>query len=223
MSGEMAPEQKLLDRLTTDQVICVESFGRGAPGGLRSDETALIEGSVESRRREFAAVRSCARDALGALGAPVGSILPGPGGAPVWPDGVVGSMTHCAGFRAAAVAPSRRVYALGIDAEVNERLPDGVASEIADSSEWARLDRLPDRGVAWDRLLFSAKESTFKCWYPATHRWVGFSDIVVDLDVSGSFEARLSPGLARGAGFPRSVVRGRWGVLGTVVATAVVL
>jgi 4'-phosphopantetheinyl transferase EntD len=223
MSGEMDAEQYLLDRLTPDEVICVESFGPGAAGGLRSDEGSFIEGSVESRQHEFAAVRSCAREALGALGAPVGSILPGLGGAPVWPDGVVGSMTHCAGFRAAAVAPSWRVYALGIDAEVNERLPDGVASDIADPSEWARLDRLPDRGVAWDRLLFSAKESTFKCWYPATHRWVGFSDIVVDVDVSGSFEARLSPGLARGAGFPRGVVRGRWGFLGTIVATAVVL
>lgn len=219
----MAPKQSLLDRLTPDEVICVESFGPGVSGGLRADETSFIEGSVESRRHEFAAVRSCAREALGVLGAPVGSILPGPGGAPVWPNGVVGSMTHCAGFRAAAVAPSRSVFAIGIDAEVNEHLPDGVAPEIAYPSELARLDRFPDREVAWDRLLFSAKESTFKCWYSATHQWVGFSDIEIDLDVSGSFEARLSLSVAHYADFPRSIVHGRWGVLGGVVATAVAM
>jgi 4'-phosphopantetheinyl transferase EntD len=60
-------------------------------------EADLVADAVEKRRREFVTTRRCARQALAQLGVPPVPIRPGPGRAPVWPAGVVGSLTHCAG------------------------------------------------------------------------------------------------------------------------------
>ena len=74
--------------------------------GLFPAEAAIVARAVERRKDEFATIRRCARTALAELGVPAGPILPGVRGAPVWPAGIVGSMTHCVGYRAAAVARS---------------------------------------------------------------------------------------------------------------------
>ena len=73
------------------------------------------------------------------LGYPQVPILPGVGGAPIWPVGVRGSMTHCTGYAAAAVAPRPRVFAIGIDAEPDAPLPDGVVDLVATPTEQDRL------------------------------------------------------------------------------------
>jgi enterobactin synthetase component D / holo-[acyl-carrier protein] synthase len=61
-----------------------------------------------------------AAESFGALPAP---ILPGPAGEPGWPPGVTGSITHCPGYRACAVARTEDLAAIGIDAEPDEELP----------------------------------------------------------------------------------------------------
>ena len=83
-----------------------ECFGEPPGGVLFVEEEQVIAHAVPVRRREYAVVRSCARVCLGRLGYPRVPILPGVGGAPIWPAGVVGSLTHCAGYAAAAVGPS---------------------------------------------------------------------------------------------------------------------
>jgi len=169
---------------------------------------------VESRRREFAAGRACARAALARLGQSAVPVLRGPGGAPRWPDGTAGSITHCAGYRAAAVTFTRDVASLGIDAEADEPLPDrGMLDRIASGEERTRLRELAAAapGTSWDRLLFSAKESVYKAWFPLTQRWLGFesADILID-PRAGTFTARLLvPGpFVNGA--PLSRLNGRW-------------
>ena len=85
-------------------IAAVEAFDDDIPARLFPEEEALVARSVDKRRREFTTARRCAREALARLGVPPAPILPGERGAPRWPAGVVGSMTHCAGYRAAAVA-----------------------------------------------------------------------------------------------------------------------
>lgn len=184
--------------------------------------------ALESRRREFATTRACARTAMARLGLPEVSVLPGPHGAPQWPAGGVGSITHCAGYRAAAVALASDYASLGVDAEPNEALPDhGMLELIALGDERDRLGQLVAAipGVAWDRLLFSAKESVYKAWFPLAGRWLGFTsaDIVID-PCAGTFTARLLvPGPAVG-GSPLTILNGRWladrGFLLTAVAVS---
>jgi len=150
--------------------------------------------AVPKRRSEFATGRACARAALAKLGLPPSPIVPGPRGAPQWPAGVAGSITHCAGYRAAAVAYLTDVAGIGLDAEPNAPLPDGVLDRIAVAQEQAWLPELAAAapGVSWDRLLFCAKESVYKAWFPLTRRWLGFEQAVITVDLrAGAFTAEL--------------------------------
>ncbi len=95
------------------QVAVAEEFGDLPDVRLFPDEEAVIANAVDKRRREFATARACARTALAKLGVPAAPIVPGSRGAPQWPPGVVGSITHCAGYRASAVALGRDVVTIG--------------------------------------------------------------------------------------------------------------
>jgi 4'-phosphopantetheinyl transferase EntD len=155
------------------------------------EEQAIVQNSVSRRRKEFFTVRRCAREALSEMGIRPAPILSGAHGEPLWPDGVVGSMTHCPNYRAAVVASRDRFSTVGIDAEPNLALPDRLVSMICMGNEIDQLKEWPLSGVALDRLMFSAKEATYKAWYPLTHRWLGFEDVTVTIYVDGSFDARL--------------------------------
>lgn len=161
---------------------------------LYPEEEAIVERAVETRRREFATARACAREALAELGEPSRPILSGPRGEPLWPAGIVGSITHCDGYRACAAARSSRLRAVGVDAEPDLPLPDGLLGEIALPEERGQLRRLADEapGTHWDRLLFSIKESVYKAWFPLAGSWLGFEDAMVEIDLRArTFDARL--------------------------------
>lgn len=91
-------------------------------------EAAVISRAVDKRRREFQTVRHCTARASGELGVPPAAILPGEHREPIWPPGVVGSLTHCTDHRA---AHQRDVLTVGIDAKPHEPLPPDVAEAIA--------------------------------------------------------------------------------------------
>jgi 4'-phosphopantetheinyl transferase EntD len=174
-------------------VAAVEAFDDPPDAVLFPEEEAVVAAAVDKRRREFTTARVCARAALASLGLPATPILPGQRGAPGWPEGVVGSMTHCAGYRAAALAHDRDALTIGIDAEVHEALPVGVLDLVSLPAERARLRQLSadEPGVCWDRLLFSVKESVYKAWFPLTRTWLDFEEAEVTLDPSGGFTAAL--------------------------------
>jgi enterobactin synthetase component D / holo-[acyl-carrier protein] synthase len=165
---------------------------------LFPEEEAVVARAVEKRRREFTTARACAREALARLDRPPKAILPGPRGEPLWPPGIVGSITHCEGYRACAVAQASELVTIGVDAEPNQPLPDGLLGDIALPEERELLRDLMRRlpGTHWDRLLFSIKESIYKAWFPLAERWLGFEDAMVAIDWERqSFSARvLVPG-----------------------------
>jgi len=214
----------VIEEILPSSVAAAEEFGDRPEAVLFPEEEAVVARAVERRRRSFATARACARQALAELGVPPSPILPGPKGAPQWPAGIAGSITHCNGYRACAVAWTHEVAALGIDAEPDEALPRGVLRRIARPGETRRLSDLAavDSTVCWERLLFCAKESVYKAWFPLTGRWLGFGDAAVTIDPrAGTFGAQLlvpGPvvGGARLAGFA-----GRWLARGGLVATAV--
>jgi 4'-phosphopantetheinyl transferase EntD len=193
--------------------------------GLFPDEELAVSRAVEGRRREFTTGRACAREALARLGLARTSVPVGEAGAPRWPQGAVGSITHCHGCRAAAVGRAEDFAAIGIDAEPNQRLSGEALRAIALPVELERVRQLQWQapGVCWDRLLFSAKESVYKVWFPLTESKLGFEDAEIVFALkAGSFFARLRrPGPASGGGPP--VLRGRWSVDGGLVATAIAL
>jgi 4'-phosphopantetheinyl transferase EntD len=106
-------------------------------------------------------------------------------------------MTHCIGYRAAAVAHQREVLTVGIDAEPHEPLPADVAAAChrprRGLAGLATLAAAQD-AVCWDRVLFCANETVYKAWFPSTHRWLGFeqANITIDPGVIGRTEGTFS-------------------------------
>ncbi len=161
--------------------------------GLLPEEESAIGGAVERRRREFAAGRAAARQAMDALGLPKRPIPMGRDRAPVWPEGVVGSISHSDAFCLAAVARSDRVLALGVDVEPDLPLEETLWDSVLTPDELAWLSARPagERGRL-ARLIFSAKECVYKARYPLTRTLHGFTDMRVDLDLpAGAYRAVL--------------------------------
>ncbi|MGV0992870.1 MAG: 4'-phosphopantetheinyl transferase family protein [Mycobacterium sp.] len=191
------------------------------------EEEPLIARSVAKRRNEFITVRHCARLAMEALGVPAAPILKGEKGEPQWPSGVVGSLTHCQGYRGAVVGRSTGVRSVGIDAEPHDVLPDKVLEAISLPAERLEIAALSGE-LHWDRILFCAKEATYKAWFPLTQRWLGFEDAHITFDVdnggsSGSFVSRILIDPAAQFGPPLTELAGRWSVAGGLALTAIVL
>ncbi|MCA1675715.1 MAG: 4'-phosphopantetheinyl transferase superfamily protein [Actinobacteria bacterium] len=209
----------MIEKILPAEVACAEAFDDPPEAVLYPEEEAVISRAVDKRRREFRTVRHCARRALRELGIPPVALLPGERGMPQWPPGVVGSMTHCAGYRAAAVARSRDLLTVGIDAEPHDVLPRDVLGYVALDEEQARLAELAaaDNGTCWDRLLFCIKETVYKAWFPLTRQWLGFEDAAVIIDpgtvlpsAAGAFAARLLVAGPTIAGEPLTGFHGRW-------------
>lgn len=216
----------MIEEILPHAVISVEALDDPSNVVLFPAEEVAVGRPVEKRRREFTTARACARMAFAQLGLPPSPITTGERGEPVWPTGIVGSITHCDGYRACAIARSTEMVTIGIDAEPNAALPKGVLSEIAGTQELRWLGDLQRTApeVRWDRLLFSAKECVYKAWFPLAKRWLGFDDVVVTVDLSAeTFSARLLVPGPLLTDRRLTVFSGRWLVRDGFVLTAIAL
>jgi 4'-phosphopantetheinyl transferase EntD len=219
----------VIDRILPRAAVAAESFGGLPPAGLDlfPAEERAVRTAGSARRAEFTAGRRCARTALAGLGVPAAPILPGPAGEPGWPDGVTGSITHCPGYRACAVARTGDLAAIGIDAEPDTELPRHLAEAVATAWERTWIQRqaaagTPGPAVRWTRLVFSAKEAAAKAWYPLAGRWPDLAELTVAATAAGDLVVRLA---GAAPGLP-ATLSGRWlardGLIVTVVAGPVV-
>ena len=202
--------------------ICVAET-TGDFGHLRDAEREYFASAVPKRVREATTARSCARLYLREpeLTEPPTELVfvPRADGSPPWPAGVVGSMTHCAGYRAAVVASAHRYAGVGIDVEPAVPLSAAVQELIVRDEE-----RRFAFGV-YSKVLFSAKEAALKTWYPLGFRGFDVSDISVTCDVEsaagrGGEDAR-GTFMARIPTMPDApVLPGSWVIGGGFVATA---
>jgi enterobactin synthetase component D len=145
------------------------------------------------------------------LGLPAGAIGRGPGGEPVWPSGVTGSITHKGEYVSAAVARATEVLSLGIDAEaiVSPEWAARIASHVMLPNEAAVGGSGLSPAVRLS-LLFSIKEAVFKCLYPLVRRRFYYDALaVVEIDpAQGVFRAELQTPLP-GFDHPRAELTGR--------------
>ncbi|MFZ1153774.1 MAG: 4'-phosphopantetheinyl transferase superfamily protein [Solirubrobacteraceae bacterium] len=214
----------MIEEILPADVVSVEAREDTTDARLFPEEQLVVSRAVDKRRREFTTARMCARAALEKLGLPAVPIPCGERGEPLWPAGVVGSITHCESYRACAVAQSSKLVTVGIDAEPNAALPDGLLGDIARPEELPMLRQLEleSSEVHWDRLLFSAKESIYKAWFPLARRWLGFEDAVVAVDPSAAmFKARLLVPGPLLAGGPLRGFSGSWMVRDGIILTAI--
>ncbi|HEX4814125.1 MAG TPA: 4'-phosphopantetheinyl transferase superfamily protein [Nonomuraea sp.] len=212
----------MIEDILPDAVVAVHTFTDPPGVVLFPEEADLVRHAAEKRRREFTTARHCVHRAMELLGVPAVPVLSGAHGEPAWPPGVAGSITHCAGYRAAAVGAAPA--AIGIDAEPDGPLPPGVLDAVSVPQERQMLRRLAAEhpGTNWDRMLFSAKESVYKAWYPLARRWLDFQDAAIVLDpLGGTFDARLLVAGPRWQGRRLSGFSGRWMAGNGLVLTAI--
>lgn len=218
----------MIKRILPSYLTYAESFDDASDESLFPEEAAVVEHAVEKRRREFTTGRICARRALRKLGRPAVPLLPGAHGEPQWPVGIVGSITHCSGYRGAVVGEVSQAAAIGIDAEPNEPLPGTLLASISHAEERSDVDLLTRTysGVCWDRLLFSAKEAVYKSWFTLTGAWLDFDATLVRLrprEWTGTFAASLLVPGPEVAGEKIDAFSGRWLLSRGVLVTAIVV
>ena len=154
----------------------------GDPTNLLPEEAAYVEKAVAKRVKEFAAGRVCAKAALAALGVHDVALLAGLGRQPLWPAGIVGSITHTAGLCAAAVASAGRVAAIGLDSEIAGAPTVDIWPSICRDEELAWVGSLAaEQHAAAVTLLFSAKEAFYKAQYPLVGEWLDFHDVRIEV------------------------------------------
>ena len=159
---------------------------------LWSAEAAASGRMRPNRLREFAAGRAAARAAMAQLGVPVAAIPMGPDRAPIWPEGVTGSISHCATAALAVVMASTGAGTIGVDIEEATGLDPDLWETVLTPTErdWVRtLPRETQAQVA--KRAFCAKEAVYKAQYPQTGRVIGFEDVELTPHPTG-FTATLA-------------------------------
>ena len=142
-------------------------------------ERAAVARAVTSRRLEFARGRACARAALAALGRDPVAVPVGPDREPLWPEGVVGSITHAGERVAAVVAPASGLAGIGIDVEARRPLTAEVRAKVVLPEDRVAV------GDAGPLVVFSAKEAVFKALFPTTRVWMGFDAVILEEEPEG--------------------------------------
>jgi 4'-phosphopantetheinyl transferase EntD len=185
-------------------------IGRREFPGYEVEEKALGR-AVPKRTHEFRAGRAYARAALSILGAEACGIPVGEHREPIWPLGIVGSITHSDRLSFAIVARSRDFRALGLDIEEDTALDPDLAALICRPEERARARTGQHDRMDTGKLLFVIKEAFYKSYFPVTGTFLEFQDVSVTIDMHDqSFHAELvqlsKPSLA---GY--RVIQGRFG------------
>ncbi|GAA6196002.1 4'-phosphopantetheinyl transferase [Pseudophaeobacter arcticus] len=158
------------------------------PAPFAAETACLSPNAVDKRRREFAAGRAAAHQAMAQLGhAPV-AIPVAKNRAPLWPSALVGSITHTRSCAMAVVAAKGPIQGLGIDVEEDKPLADELWPAICSAQEqdWLRQQDNPGQLA---KLVFSAKEAAYKCQFTVSERFYGFDGMELTIDLS---ECRFS-------------------------------
>lgn len=170
-------------------------------------ETALVlpgslDRAVPKRRAEFVAGRMAIASAAASVGLRAQNVARSDGGAPFWPAGLVGSVTHCDGLACAIVSSVGNFVSLGIDLEriCDEQEAERLRPMVSGEAEWEGLSRWSeDRGRRFT-AIFSAKEAVYKFIHPLVRRFVDFGEVFVEPVVPGQLRVRFEPPLARETG-----------------------
>ena len=172
----------LISRLLVPGLFAAETWDQGQPIAVHPGEDIHVARSAAKRRHDFALGRACARAALAEMGHGDAVIPKGDDGAPLWPEGIVGSITHTKGYAAAVVGESRNFAGLGIDAEQVAGVTRDLWPRLFTTVEQERLEAQPDPQLA-ATLFFSAKEAGYKAW--SLNGPLAFREIEIALDQEG--------------------------------------
>ena len=183
----------MIEKLFSNQVVVLKATQKMWDGGLYPEEQECIRKAVPKRRREFTAGRLCAREVLFRLGIDDFPLLVGPGRDPLWPKNIVGSISHCTNFCVVAATKYRAIKGLGVDVEMAGPLEKSVKELVCTEKEKQWIANTPPLiGPDLAKIIFSAKESLYKCLFPLTRKPLDFMDFQVVLNTqTDEFDVEL--------------------------------
>ena len=206
------PDPALLRGLFGSEVhIDASSFCAGATG-LSAAEQALVAGAVQKREREFATGRLLARRLLAELGYVDFELLRDSDRVPIWPENVVGSISHKEDLCIVAVASARDRAGLGLDVEPDQPVKPGLERLVCRPRErdWVESAAASEQGRRC-RAVFSAKEAVYKAFFPRLRRFWGFHDVEVEFELDDDrFRAQLPASADRSEVDGRILRRNGW-------------
>ena len=144
---------------------------------LTPAEYKIIDSACDKRKLEFSTGRWCAKQALAIEGINNLSILSGKNREPIWPTGIVGSISHCKDECGAVIAKSNNIGAIGFDVENIKELKNDIAKIVCTKIEtkWlAEQNKYPYNVMLL--LIFSLKESVYKCIFQHQQLAIEFKD-----------------------------------------------
>jgi len=199
---------RLISRILAPGIFGAEMEDVGQPVLLPPEEELLVAMAADKRRRDFMLGRACARTALEQLGHHHAVIGKAEDGAPCWPAGVVGSITHAKGYAAALVGDARQFCGIGVDAERLGGMTEELWPRLFDAAECRYLSNLDGaaRNLA-ATLFFSAKESCYKAW--AIKGALPFREMHVTMEEDGFIAA-----------WSGRILHGRYAAEGDLMVTA---
>ena len=191
--SSIAKLAQLAQKILPENVSCATGDPLCAGAELHPLEMAFAEKMCASRRVEFTCGRTIARRAMAPLGHGAAPVLMTSDRAPVWPENIVGNLSHTSTACIALAAPAREYVSLGVDLETDEPLDKDLIAEICNNDENRWLLQQPeDRRGQLARLVFSAKEAAYKAQYPLTRTVFGFDRMSVSFDFpKGTFRAKF--------------------------------
>ena len=134
------------------------------------------------RLADFSTGRYCAIKALEQLGIQDAIIPMGEDRAPIWPEGIVGSISHCDSLTGAIVAKSADHISLGLDVEEIGMVTPDLWDLVFTENEKNYLSRLSDEDkLVQSTAIFSIKEAFYKFQHPITKTFLDFLDVEVSL------------------------------------------
>jgi 4'-phosphopantetheinyl transferase EntD len=189
----------MIERVFPADVVTVTATPAMWEVPLHPKEALCVARAVDKRKREFTAGRACARVALARLGIRDFPLLSNAEDrTPIWPPGIAGSISHTAGCCGVAVARIDEIRGIGYDVEESKKLDRRLLADICTPAEIDRLSEVAGTNspvwseLDWAKVVFSAKESFYKCYYPLAQTYLGFHDAEIDLfPEESSFVARL--------------------------------
>lgn len=213
-----------LSALAGPECACCAGQSEVVTEQLFPEERAYLVRAVRRRQAEFGTARVFARRALAKLGVPPQPLVPHADRSPKWPKGVVGSISHKSDQCAVVLSRERSFSSIGLDIEGAFAVNGDMRATICTPEEkrWLETRRMEDK--RWlDTLLFSAKESFYKCQYVLTHRFLDFKDIELQFDFeSASFQITgLSECVPQRARLQQ--IHGRWMRLPETIITLALL
>lgn len=186
-------------------------------------EVPAMARAVPGRKRAFSAGRAAAHRAMTELGVAIAPVVMGADRAPIWPVGLTGSISHSQTCCIAALAHGSDVQSLGVDVEEDSGLAPDLFDVVCSPAERAWLAAQPERSAPrLAKLIFSAKETAYKCQYPISQELFGFETLETRFDLeAGSFTATFANDVA---GFATGhSLRGRFVMDRGLIVTAMTL